>query len=163
MKASELAERLQAYIILKGHYSALCHPDGKIDFCSTGNSGMATAGSGDVLTGIITTFWLEDTNRKMPVAWVCIFMVWLAILLPKIWAKRASSPATLSSIFRKHFSDWKNNYQEIRISIKVRSSRLLTFYLFLRIIEPYFQGSPQIIATVHIQLFADMATLAGDI
>lgn len=53
-KASELAERLQAYIILKGHYSALCYPDGKIDFCSVGNSGMATAGSGDVLTGIIT-------------------------------------------------------------------------------------------------------------
>lgn len=54
LKASELAERLQAYIILKGHYSALCHPDGKVEFCSTGNSGMATAGSGDVLTGIIT-------------------------------------------------------------------------------------------------------------
>ena len=54
MKASELAELLQAYIILKGHYSALCHRDGKINFCSTGNSGMATAGSGDVLTGIIT-------------------------------------------------------------------------------------------------------------
>ncbi len=54
LKASELAEHLQAYIILKGHYSALCYPDGKIDFCSTGNSGMATAGSGDVLTGIIT-------------------------------------------------------------------------------------------------------------
>lgn len=53
-KASELAEHLGAYIILKGHYSALCHPDGKIEFCSTGNSGMATAGSGDVLTGIIT-------------------------------------------------------------------------------------------------------------
>ena len=53
-KASELAERLQTYIILNGHYSALCHPDGKIEFCSTGNSGMATAGSGDVLTGIIT-------------------------------------------------------------------------------------------------------------
>jgi hypothetical protein len=29
-------------------------------------------------------------------------------LLPKIWAKRVSSPATSSSIFRKHFSDWKN-------------------------------------------------------
>ena len=74
-------------------------------------------------------FWQEDTNRKMPVDWVCIFMVWLAILQLKIWAKRASSPATLSSIFRKHFSDWKNNEQEIRISIKVRSSRLLTFLL----------------------------------
>ena len=54
MKASELAERLQAYIILKGHYSALCSPNGHIEFNSTGNSGMATAGSGDVLTGIIT-------------------------------------------------------------------------------------------------------------
>ena len=53
-KASELAERLQAYIILKGHYSALCLPNGHIEFNSTGNSGMATAGSGDVLTGIIT-------------------------------------------------------------------------------------------------------------
>lgn len=53
-KAIELAKRLQGYIILKGHYSALCHPNGKVEFCSTGNSGMATAGSGDVLTGIIT-------------------------------------------------------------------------------------------------------------
>jgi len=54
MKAREWAERLQGYILLKGHYSALCTPDGNITFNSTGNSGMATAGSGDVLTGIIT-------------------------------------------------------------------------------------------------------------
>lgn len=54
MKASDLAQRLRGYIILKGHYSALCMPDGKIYFNSTGNAGMATAGSGDVLTGIIT-------------------------------------------------------------------------------------------------------------
>lgn len=54
MRASELAERLGAYIILKGHYSALCLPDSHVVFNTTGNSGMATAGSGDVLTGIIT-------------------------------------------------------------------------------------------------------------
>ena len=53
-KARELAEHLQAYIIVKGHFSALCLPNGHIEFNSTGNSGMATAGSGDVLTGIIT-------------------------------------------------------------------------------------------------------------
>lgn len=52
--ARDMAERLQAYIILKGHNSALCLPDGNIIFNSTGNAGMATAGSGDVLTGIIT-------------------------------------------------------------------------------------------------------------
>jgi hydroxyethylthiazole kinase-like uncharacterized protein yjeF len=54
MKARDMAERLQAYIILKGHYSALCTPNGLVYFNSTGNSGMATAGSGDVLSGIIT-------------------------------------------------------------------------------------------------------------
>lgn len=53
-KAQIMAEHLQAYIILKGHYTALCLPSGRVIFNSTGNSGMATAGCGDVLTGIIT-------------------------------------------------------------------------------------------------------------
>lgn len=52
--ARDMAEHLQAYIIIKGHNSALCMPDGNIVFNPTGNAGMATAGSGDVLTGIIT-------------------------------------------------------------------------------------------------------------
>lgn len=52
-KAREMAQRLQAYILLKGHYSMLCQPDGSVIFNTTGNSGMATAGSGDILTGII--------------------------------------------------------------------------------------------------------------
>lgn len=53
MKARDMAQRLQIYVLLKGHYSALCQPDGTVIFNSTGNGGMATAGSGDVLTGII--------------------------------------------------------------------------------------------------------------
>ena len=52
--ARDLAQHLGAYIILKGHYSALCLPDGHVVFNPTGNSGMATAGCGDVLAGIIT-------------------------------------------------------------------------------------------------------------
>ncbi len=53
-KARNLADRLHGYVIVKGHYTAICMPDGHIAFNPTGNAGMATAGSGDVLTGIIT-------------------------------------------------------------------------------------------------------------
>ena len=53
-KARNLAQRLGGYVILKGHYTAICMPDGHVVFNSTGNAGMATAGSGDVLTGILT-------------------------------------------------------------------------------------------------------------
>ena len=62
-KALDLAERLQGYVIVKGHYSALCLPNGHILFCPTGNAGMATAGSGDVLTGIITALLARGYNQ----------------------------------------------------------------------------------------------------
>ena len=48
------AEELQAVILLKGRYTAIASPDGKVHFNSTGNPALATGGSGDVLTGLLT-------------------------------------------------------------------------------------------------------------
>lgn len=52
--AKKMAVEHKIFIVLKGHYTAVCSPDGIISFNTTGNAGMATAGSGDVLTGVIT-------------------------------------------------------------------------------------------------------------
>ncbi len=53
-KQKTLSAQLNSVIILKGAYTSIAAPQGQVYFNSTGNPGMATGGSGDVLTGILT-------------------------------------------------------------------------------------------------------------
>ncbi len=54
LSAKKIAKQWHVVIVLKGAYTAVVLADGRAYFNSTGNPGMATAGSGDCLTGIIT-------------------------------------------------------------------------------------------------------------
>ncbi len=92
-KAVDMAKRQQIYIILKGHHSALCLPDGHVLFNSTGNAGMATAGSGDVLTGIITAL----LAKGHPQADACLLGMYLHGLAGDLAAKELGEESLVAS------------------------------------------------------------------
>lgn len=54
--ASGIAKKYNVVVVLKGHHTVVADPAGDIFINKTGNSGMSTAGVGDVLTGIIASF-----------------------------------------------------------------------------------------------------------
>ena len=53
-RARHLATTHHVFVVVKGRFSQVCTPTGDVLFNPTGNPGMATAGAGDVLTGILT-------------------------------------------------------------------------------------------------------------
>lgn len=61
-KAQSFAQRYQVVLILKGQHTVISLPDGKQFVNTTGNAGMATAGSGDVLTGLLLALLAQGYN-----------------------------------------------------------------------------------------------------
>ena len=92
-KAIILADRQQAYIVLKGHNTAIVTPGGRIMFCPTGNSGMATAGSGDVLTGVITALLARGYAQTD----ACLVGTYLHGLAGDIAAKKFGKESLMAS------------------------------------------------------------------
>jgi NAD(P)H-hydrate epimerase len=63
-KAAQKAQELNIIIVLKGHHTLIASPNGNRTFNTTGNAGMAKGGSGDVLTGIITSLLAQGYSSE---------------------------------------------------------------------------------------------------
>jgi hydroxyethylthiazole kinase-like uncharacterized protein yjeF len=71
--ARELAQRLAANVVLKGAGSVLAHPDGTWDINASGGPALATAGSGDVLSGLLGALLAQGLPAKTALRYaVCL-------------------------------------------------------------------------------------------
>ncbi|HLN53058.1 MAG TPA: NAD(P)H-hydrate dehydratase [Lentimicrobium sp.] len=85
--------RFKVNVILKGAYSAVSTPEGDVFFNPTGNPGMATGGTGDVLTGILLGLRASGYSPKE----TCILGTWLHGKAGDIAAGKLSQPALIAS------------------------------------------------------------------
>ena len=90
--ALKKAIELNCYIILKGHHSFIAFASGKGYFNNTGNAGMASGGSGDVLTGILTGLAAQGYTALES----CLLGVYLHGLAGDIAADQLSQEAMLA-------------------------------------------------------------------
>lgn len=100
-RALQKSEEHNIYILLKGHYSFLSTPQRKGYFNSSGNPGMATAGSGDVLTGILTGLLAQGYTP----ADAALLGMYLHGLAGDIAVQKMSPEAMLASDITEHLGE----------------------------------------------------------
>jgi NAD(P)H-hydrate epimerase len=71
--ATDFATTHRVYVVLKGHRTIIATPDGHVYINPTGNAGMATGGTGDVLTGMIAA-WLAQLLDAEAACRVAVFL-----------------------------------------------------------------------------------------
>ena len=90
--ALQMSNRYNIFIVLKGHHTLIATPGGKAWFNTTGNAGMATGGSGDVLTGILTGLMAQKYSSIE----TCLLGVYIHGLAGDIAADKLSENALMA-------------------------------------------------------------------
>ena len=112
LKQMELSVRLKCIIILKGAHTCITTPEGKCYFNSTGNPGMATAGSGDVLTGILVSLLAQGYTTEQ----AALMGVWLHGTAADIYLKEHSMESLISSDICMHLGKAFKTLNEERLT-----------------------------------------------
>lgn len=99
-RARVFAQRYSVVLVLKGHHTVVSFPDGRQFFNTTGNSGMATAGSGDVLTGLLLALLAQGYAPEH----AALLGVWLHGAAGDAYAENADSRTLVASDLPRFFS-----------------------------------------------------------
>ena len=92
-KQVQFSKEHDVFLVLKGAHTSIATPDGKLFFNSTGNTGLSTAGSGDVLSGIIVSF----LGQGYPPEGACILGVYLHGLSADLALETESASSFIAS------------------------------------------------------------------
>ncbi len=93
--------KYNVFVVLKGVHTSVSSPNGEVYFNSTGNPGMATGGSGDVLTGIITSLLAQGYSPKQ----ACIMGVYIHGLAGDFAVYHKTSETMIASDIIEHLAD----------------------------------------------------------
>jgi NAD(P)H-hydrate epimerase len=99
--AQQKAKEYNVVIVLKGHHTFIATPGDKHFFNSTGNPGMATGGTGDILTGIICSLIAQKYSSEN----AAILGVFIHGLAGDLAAKKLSEPALIASDIIDHLGN----------------------------------------------------------
>jgi ADP-dependent NAD(P)H-hydrate dehydratase / NAD(P)H-hydrate epimerase len=76
--ARTFAREHQCVTVLKGHRTLIAEPGGEIWVNTTGNPGMATGGTGDILTGMVAGFMAQNADRLLDAVLAAVYLHGLA-------------------------------------------------------------------------------------
>jgi NAD(P)H-hydrate epimerase len=76
--ARNFAREHELIVVLKGHRTLIAAPDGTVWVNPTGNPGMATGGTGDILTGIVAGLMAQHPEHALEAAALAVYLHGLA-------------------------------------------------------------------------------------
>jgi ADP-dependent NAD(P)H-hydrate dehydratase / NAD(P)H-hydrate epimerase len=99
--ATDFATTHRVYVVLKGHRTVIATPEGRVFINPTGNPGMATGGTGDVLTGMIAAWLAQLLDAEA----ACRLAVFLHGAAGDLSEAREGQPGMIATDLLDHLGD----------------------------------------------------------